>query len=141
MHTSFCRDKVDTVPHSPYLGPPRTDNYQFNMRELNLDHLAKSVKLPSSTTYRYIFSSPRDIQKPFLLFLHGFPETSHGWYHQILYFTEQGYGIIAPDLLAYGGTDKPGNLEAYNFKRMAAHLGELLDSERVNTAIGVAHDL
>jgi soluble epoxide hydrolase/lipid-phosphate phosphatase len=43
--------------------------------------------------------------------------------------------------LGYGGTDNPADLEAYNFKRMAAHLGELLDYEGVDTAIGVAHDL
>lgn len=137
----FCRDKVDTVPYTPRPSSSKTDNLQSRMRETIFVNLAKSVKLPSGTTYRYIFSSPRDTQKPFLLFLHGFPETSYGWHHQILYFIEQGYGIIAPDLLGYGGTDKPGNLEAYNFKHMAAHLGELLDFEGVDTTIGIAHDL
>lgn len=114
---------------------------QSAMNETTYANLAKSVKLPSGTTYRYIFSSPHDSQKLFLLFLHGFPETSHGWHHQITYFIEQGYGIIAPDLLGYGGTDSPADLEAYNFKRMAGHLGELLDFEGVDTAIGIAHDL
>jgi soluble epoxide hydrolase/lipid-phosphate phosphatase len=58
-----------------------------------------------------------------------------------MYFTKQGYGVIAPDLLGYGGTDNPADLGAFNFKRMAAHLGELLDHEGVDTAIGIAHDL
>ena len=111
------------------------------MSEATYANLARIVRLPSGTTYRYIFSSPLDPQKPFLLFLHGFPETSHGWHHQIMYFTQRGYGVIGPDLLGYGGTDSPADLESYSFKHMAGHLGEILDFEGVDTVIGIAHDL
>ncbi|GKT65077.1 hypothetical protein ColTof4_07466 [Colletotrichum tofieldiae] len=59
----------------------------------------RSVTIPTGTTYRYVFSPPIEPQKPYLLFLHGFPESSYEWRYQIEYFKQQGYGIIAPDLL------------------------------------------
>lgn len=54
---------------------------------------------------------------------------------------KDGYGIIAPDLLGYGDTDKPSELSAYSMKRMAYHLNELLQKEHIQQVIGVGHDL
>ncbi|KAG9189383.1 hypothetical protein G6011_06251 [Alternaria panax] len=105
-------------------------------------HMIKNVKLPvSGTTYRYAINPPLEKEKPYILFLHGFPETSYSWVNQIEYFTRRGYGIIAPDLLGTGGTDKPVELEAYSLKTMASDLAELLDCEGVKQVVGVSHDL
>ena len=51
----------------------------------------------------------------------------------------KGYGILAPDLLGYGGTDKPKELEAFRYK-MADEVVGILDHERVEKVLGVAHD-
>ena len=75
------------------------------------------------------------------MFLHGFPESSFEWRHQIDYFIQQGYGIIAPDLLGYGGTDNPSDLQSFSFKNMVIELGQLLDCEGIDNVVGVAHDL
>ncbi|KAH6862970.1 Alpha/Beta hydrolase protein [Alternaria alternata] len=102
----------------------------------------KNVKLPTSgTTYRYAINSPSESGKPYLLFLHGFPESSYSWVNQIEYFTRRGYGIIAPDLLGTGGTDKPVELEAYSLKTMASEVAELLDCEGIENVVAVSHDL
>jgi soluble epoxide hydrolase/lipid-phosphate phosphatase len=45
-----------------------------------------------------------------------------------------------PDLLGYGGTDKPNDPAAHRLKKMAAELAELLDHVGVKTVIGVGHD-
>ncbi|TFY76596.1 hypothetical protein EWM64_g7418 [Hericium alpestre] len=45
--------------------------------------------------------------KPTLLFLHGFPSSSWDWTHQVAHFAPKGYGLVVPDMLGYGGTDKP----------------------------------
>ncbi|KAI4680729.1 uncharacterized protein J4E84_007869 [Alternaria hordeiaustralica] len=104
--------------------------------------MMKNVKLPvSGTTYRYAINPPFDKGKPYLLFLHGFPETSYSWVNQIEYFTRRGYGIIAPDLLGTGGTDKPVELEAYSLKTMASEIAELLDCEGLDKVVAVSHDL
>lgn len=43
-----------------------------------------------------------------VIFIHGFPETSHEWRHQLAALSSQ-YACFAPDTRGYGQTDKPGN--------------------------------
>ncbi|XP_071693983.1 epoxide hydrolase 2-like isoform X2 [Rutidosis leptorrhynchoides] len=43
-------------------------------------------------------------QGPLMLFLHGFPELWYSWRHQIVYFANNGYRAVAPDLRGYGDT-------------------------------------
>ena len=84
--------------------------------------------------------APRKGQ-PTLLFLHGFPESAYDWRRQFGFFHRLGYGIVAPDLLGYSGTDKPADVQAYSLKNMAREVVELLDCEGVETVVGVGHDL
>ena len=99
-----------------------------------------------SFTYSYIHIRPTtdsqsQTSKPYLLFLHGFPSSSYDWRHQIPYFQQKGYGIIAPDLLGYGGSSKPLDVKAYMGKDMAKDVYELLKSEGIEENVfGVAHD-
>ncbi|KAH8804418.1 Alpha/Beta hydrolase protein [Xylogone sp. PMI_703] len=101
-----------------------------------------SVTIQSpGNTYSYISIPRSQPERPVLLFLHGFPSTSHDWRNQISHFSELGYGIIAPDLLGYGGSSKPLDPEAYIGRKMAADINALLDHENINEPIiGIAHD-
>lgn len=92
------------------------------------------------TTYAYVHIAPTLSTKPTFLLLHGWPSSSYDWRHQISFLSSLGYGIIAPDLLGYGETDAPIEVEAYEFKRMANHIAELLEHEKVVKVIGVGHD-
>lgn len=93
-----------------------------------------------SFTYSYIHIKPTT-QNTYILFLHGFPSSSYDWRHQIPYFQKKGYGIIAPDLLGYGGSSKPLDVGVYTGKGMAGDVYELLKSEGVVEGVfGVAHD-
>lgn len=80
---------------------------------------------------------------PTILLLHRFPSASCDWHHQTKYFASQDYGIIAPDLLGYGGTSSPDSLEHNKFKNMSADIIEVLSecgvgsSEKVHV---VGHD-
>lgn len=98
-----------------------------------------SVHLPSGTTYRYFFAEPA-ATKPYILFLHGFPSSAYDWRHQIHFFTDAGYGIIAPDLLGYGETDKPTDLEAYRLKTMTDDVVGILDHHQIEQVVAVGHD-
>ncbi|KEF59625.1 uncharacterized protein A1O9_04471 [Exophiala aquamarina CBS 119918] len=91
-------------------------------------------------TYSYIHILPQSPNTQYILFLHGFPSTSHDWRHQISFFVAKGYGILAPDLLGFGDTSKPRDLEMYRGKRMASDIVEIMVSEGVGMVIGVAHD-
>jgi soluble epoxide hydrolase/lipid-phosphate phosphatase len=101
---------------------------------------SKSVVLEDGTTYAYICIPPSSSTRPTFLLLHGFPSSSFDWRRVIPLLQEDGYGIIAPDLLGYGDTDKPTELAAYSRKRMADHINELVLKENVKQVIGVGHD-
>ena len=87
-------------------------------------------------TYDYVPAK----SKSTVLFLHGFPSTRRDWQHQVANLSAAGYGVIAPDLLGYGDSDRPLNIKAYNLKRMSQHLMEIVDNEKVKTVVGVGHD-
>lgn len=42
-----------------------------------------------------------------VVLLHGFPQTSHQWRHQLRALAEAGYACFAPDNRGFGRTDKP----------------------------------
>ena len=109
------------------------------MAELAFPDITTTAKLSSGASYSYVHVPPKD-SKPYILFLHGFPSSAYDWRHQIGYFSERGYGLIVPDLLGYGATDKPQEKEAYRLKKMSKEVVEILDICRVETVIGVGHD-
>jgi pimeloyl-ACP methyl ester carboxylesterase len=91
-------------------------------------------------TYSYIHIPPQSPTTQTILFLHGFPSTSRDWRHQISFFAEKGYGILAPDLLGFGETSRPRELEMYRAEAMAGDIIEIMVSEDVGVVVGVAHD-
>jgi pimeloyl-ACP methyl ester carboxylesterase len=103
--------------------------------------LYKGFTTSRSLTYHcYVAPAQLGGSKPTLLFLHGFPSTSHDWRHQIPFFERKGYGLIVPDMLGYGGTAKPANAEAYRPSLIVKDIVDILDAEKIQKAIVVAHD-
>jgi soluble epoxide hydrolase / lipid-phosphate phosphatase len=90
--------------------------------------------------YSFVYSPPRN-ENPWLLFLHGFPSTAYDWRHQLPFFIRLGYGVVAPDLLGYGQSSKPLELEAYKARDMSVDIIEILNSKNISKVIGIAHDL
>ncbi|KAI9755997.1 MAG: hypothetical protein M4579_004042 [Chaenotheca gracillima] len=106
-----------------------------------LDSNYTTAKVLGDVQYRYYHVPPAaGSDKPYILFLHGCPSSSWDWRHQLDYFTGRGYGVIAPDLLGYGGTDKPADLPGYRGKKMTAEVAAILDRENVAKVVGVGHD-
>ncbi|KAK5988354.1 Cytosolic epoxide hydrolase 2-like protein [Cladobotryum mycophilum] len=100
---------------------------------------AKKAKLSDGTQYGYVYV-PAEPGKPTLLLLHGFPSSSYDWRYQINHLPKSGYGVLVPDLLGYGDTDKPSDVESYTLKKIGVHLDELLTIEKLDKVIGVGHD-
>lgn len=117
------------------------DTIKRDIASTNYFHLAKSVKIQTGTTYRYIISRPTKPEMPWILFIHGFPSTSFDWRNQIEYFVSRGFGVVAPDLLGFGGTDNPSDLSRFALKSMVEELTQLLDCESVGQVFAVGHDL
>ncbi|KAG0082442.1 hypothetical protein BGZ92_011737 [Podila epicladia] len=88
-----------------------------------------------------------------VMLVHGFPDLWYGWRHQIRFLAshrgpqEQGYRVIAVDLLGFGGTSKPQSAEGfgdahpdYSPKTVAGHLVALMDQLGIAKAVLVGHD-
>lgn len=101
--------------------------------------LYKDLKTSRGFNYHYYSTTPKG-GKPTLLFLHGYPSNSRDWKPLIDFFQPQGYGIIAPDLLGYGGTDKPLETDAFRMKFMVGDIIEILDAEKTERALVIGHD-
>jgi len=99
----------------------------------------KLVELEDGTRYAYVYIVATT-SKPTFLLLHGFPSSSYDWRFQIKSLTDHGYGVLVPDLLGYGDTDKPAEPVQYKFKKMAGEISQLLNNEALERVIGVGHD-
>jgi pimeloyl-ACP methyl ester carboxylesterase len=99
----------------------------------------KETTVSRGLTYHYYFSPPTN-GKPILLFLHGFPSTSHDWNRQIAHFQPKGYGIVAPDMLGFGRTSRPLDPNAFRANLMAKDIIDILNKESIDKVIGIAHD-
>ncbi|KAJ7770958.1 alpha/beta-hydrolase [Mycena olivaceomarginata] len=97
------------------------------------------VKTQRGFTYSYS-ASPAASGKPTLLFVHGFPAGSFLWRRQVAFFQKLGYGLIVPDLLGYGETDKPTDLTVYVGSGHAQDLVDILDAEGVEQVVAIGHD-
>ncbi|KAG7447074.1 alpha/beta-hydrolase [Guyanagaster necrorhizus] len=102
--------------------------------------LYKDFTTSNSHTYHYFFSPPKDDAKPYLLFLHGFPSTSFDWRHQVPFFLSEGYGLIVPDMLGYGGSSKPADAAEYRSTVLTKDLVELVDTESATRVVAIGHD-
>jgi soluble epoxide hydrolase/lipid-phosphate phosphatase len=110
------------------------------MASIAFPHLARKAKLSDGTTYGYIYV-PAKPSKPTLLLLHGAPSSSYIWHHQVELLPKAGFGVIVPDLLGYGDTDRPQDIEPYQLSNICAQVNELVSKVlKLDTVIGVGHD-
>jgi len=67
----------------------------------------------SSLRIHYLDEGPRDGEP--ILCMHGQPSWSYLYRKMIPYLTEAGFRVIAPDLVGFGRSDKPSNIEDYTY--------------------------
>jgi pimeloyl-ACP methyl ester carboxylesterase len=98
------------------------------------DHV---VKTPRHTSF-YLASGEKDA--PPIIFVHGWPELSISWRHQLPCFAALGFRAIAPDMRGYGRSTVHPRHEDYALEHIVADMIELLDSLGHQRAIWVGHD-
>lgn len=77
---------------------------------------------------------------PLVILVHGWPESWYAWRHQLSALSAAGYRVVAPDMRGYGGSDKPGPVEAYDIHQVTADLAGLVDALGEESAVLVGHD-
>jgi pimeloyl-ACP methyl ester carboxylesterase len=99
-----------------------------------LDNVAKSGR---HTTF-YLSCGRADATP--MIFVHGWPELSISWRHQLPVFAALGFRALAPDMRGYGRSSVYGRNEDYSQAEIVADMMELLDHLGAEKAIWVGHD-
>ena len=98
------------------------------------DHVVKTARHTSF----YLACGAADA--PPIIFVHGWPELSISWRHQLPCFAALGFRAIAPDMRGYGRSSVYPQHEDYTLEQITADMIELLDSLGHAKAIWVGHD-
>jgi pimeloyl-ACP methyl ester carboxylesterase len=74
------------------------------------------------------------------LLLHGFPESSYSWRHQIALLANLGYLVWAPDLRGYGASSRPRGVAAYALENLEADVAALIEAAGAKEVVLIGHD-
>jgi pimeloyl-ACP methyl ester carboxylesterase len=98
------------------------------------EHTAKSPRHTSA----YLAAGPED--GPLIIFVHGWPELSISWRHQLPVMGGLGFRAIAPDMRGYGKSSVYRTHAAYAQREVVTDMLELLDALGRDKAVWVGHD-
>lgn len=96
-----------------------------------------SVQTGSHTSF-YLACGPQ--QGPMIIFVHGWPELSLSWRHQLPAFAALGFRCIAPDMRGYGRSSTYTEHADFTQELIVADMIGLLDSLGRDKVIWVGHD-
>jgi pimeloyl-ACP methyl ester carboxylesterase len=77
---------------------------------------------------------------PLIVFVHGWPELSISWRHQLPCFADLGFRAVAPDMRGYGRSSVYSRHEDYALTHIVRDMIELLDALGRDRAVWVGHD-
>jgi pimeloyl-ACP methyl ester carboxylesterase len=89
-------------------------------------------------TTHYLACGPED--GPLVIFVHGWPELSHSWRHQLPVLASLGFRAVAPDLRGYGNSSVYSRHEDYAQELVVGDMLNLLAGLGRQRAIWVGHD-
>ena len=79
-------------------------------------------------------------EAPLIVFVHGWPELSISWRHQLPCMASLGFRAIAPDMRGYGRSSVYARHEDYALEHTVKDMLELLDGLGRDQAVWVGHD-
>ena len=77
---------------------------------------------------------------PLVVLIHGFPELGISWRAQVQALADAGFHAVAPDMRGYGGTDKPGECDAYSILHLVGDMVDLVRALGETSCVVVGHD-
>ncbi|MBS1677664.1 MAG: alpha/beta hydrolase [Actinobacteria bacterium] len=77
---------------------------------------------------------------PLVLLLHGWPETSYSWRHQLPALADAGYRAVAIDGLGYGRSSRPPHIHDYRVTELVAVAAGVVRELGAKTATVIGHD-
>jgi pimeloyl-ACP methyl ester carboxylesterase len=98
------------------------------------EHIVKTAR---HTTF-YLGCGAEDA--PLIVFVHGWPELSISWRHQLPCLAGLGFRAVAPDMRGYGRSSVYSRHEDYALDEIVKDMLELLDALGRERAVWVGHD-
>lgn len=86
----------------------------------------------------YREDGPKD--GPLMVFVHGWPELSYSWRHQLPAMARLGFHAVAPDLRGYGHSSNYSSHDDFAQENVVADMLRLADALGSDTAVWVGHD-
>jgi len=75
-----------------------------------------------------------------VVLLHGFPDTSDLWRHQVPALVQGGFRVIAPDMRGRGRSSRPAAVADYRLSAIVQDVTGILDALGISRAHMVGHD-
>ena len=89
-------------------------------------------------TTGYLAAGPDD--GPVVIFVHGWPELSLSWRHQLPVFGGLGFRAVAPDMRGYGRSSTYDEASAFSQQEIVTDMVELADHLGAERPVWVGHD-
>lgn len=77
---------------------------------------------------------------PLVVLLHGFPESSYSYRHQLTALAEAGYHAVAPDQRGYPRSEHPASVDDYSILHLVGDVVGLIGALGAPDAVVVGHD-
>ncbi len=103
--------------------------------------LSPDFRFIETNAARYRVALAGKADRPLVLLVHGFPESWYSWRHQFAPLVEAGYRVAAPDVLGYGGSDKPSDISRYSMQNLTADMAGIVAALSPDApAVVIGHD-
>ena len=81
-----------------------------------------------------------DGEGPLIIMVHGWPECSYSWRHQINFFVKNGFKVAVPDMRGYGNSSKPHEIEEYDIMKLTSDVIAIADHLKCDSFNLIGHD-
>src|SRR2546422_217406 len=97
-------------------------------------------RIAKSARHTAFYLACGDAHRPVIIFVHGWPELSISWRHQLPCFASLGFRAIAPDLRGYGRSSIYHHYAKYALEHIVQDMLDLLGAVGQDKAVWVGHD-
>jgi pimeloyl-ACP methyl ester carboxylesterase len=109
---------------------PRDVDWEKNRNVVFHDDLSRFTDVDGTRVH---YQEAGDADSPVMILIHGFASSTLVWSKVLLPLAEAGYRVIAPDMLGYGYSSKPRNVE-YTIGSQAKMIAGLLEHLKIPRA-------
>jgi len=102
--------------------------------------MIESITIPTADqTFMALTMNPNSDNPPLMLLVHGFPDTPHSFHHQLKFFSDRGFRVVAPWLRGYAPS-APAADGNYSAPALGMDLLQIMDSLDYTQAVVIGHD-